>query len=58
VPSRRKASELTQDFGALDYLSDICINEEFDHMGEPLKEVEEEWHLENANGHFQLLFTQ
>lgn len=46
VPSRRKASDLTQDFGTLNYLSDIRITDKFTHLGDPLNEVEEDWHLD------------
>ena len=46
MPARRKASDLSEDFGSLDYLTDIRISDKFDHLGEPLKAVEDGWHLD------------
>ena len=46
VPARRKASDLSEDFGSLDYLTDIRISDKFAHLGEPLKAVEDGWHLD------------
>ena len=46
VPSRRKESDLTEDFDTLNDLSDIRITEKFTDLGEPLEKVVESWHLD------------
>jgi hypothetical protein len=43
VPPRRETTDLEQDFNAADYISDIRVTGEYEHLGKPPQDIEDFW---------------
>ena len=46
VPSRRETSELTSDFNTVNYLSDVRLTGDYEHLGKTVPEIEDLWRLD------------